>query len=139
MKYLFRVIGLGLLLWGCAGKNPEAERARDAIILLCRSQEAFYVEQGRFTDRLDELKIDWLNLKETTPNYRYQLYLLNSQNTIGIVTIGTNSKADNLVGIVTKLPNNEINTILCGGRTAPPEVVSSANCPPGFTLISVTN
>lgn len=136
MKYLSRVIFWGLLLAGCGGKNPEPEQALNGVTLLSRSQEAFYVEQGRFTDRLEDLKIDWLPLKETTPNYRYQFRLWNAQNTTGVITLASSSKSDHLLAIVSKAPGSPINKILCRGKTKPPEVINPDYCPPGFELLN---
>jgi|GEM_PF-5990088 hypothetical protein len=135
MTYLFRVLVLALLLAGCSVSNPEADRAKDAVILLSRSQQAFYVEHGKFTDRLADLKIEWLDLSATTPNYRYTAQLIPGQKYAGVLILGTRGKSEKLLGVVIKDPNrSDFSTIVCRGSGEIPPLPSATTCPPGFTL-----
>ncbi len=135
MTYLFRVLVLALLLGGCSSSNPEAEKAKDAVILLSRSQQAFYVEHGKFTDRLADLKIEWLNLSATTPNYRYTVQLIPGQKYAGVLILGTRGNSEKLLGVVTKDPDrSDFATIVCRGSGEIPPLLNATACPPGFTL-----
>ncbi len=127
-----------LLLVGCSRPDSEAEQALNALILLARSQEAFYVEHGKFTDQLADLKIEWLNLKQTTPNYSYQISLLEGKTNRGVVTLGISPKSDKLIAIVHKLSDSgQFTTILCRGNREIPPIVDPTDCPSGFNPIGV--
>lgn len=136
MTYLSSLLALILLVVGCSTDNWEAEQALNAIILLSRSQEAFYVEHGKFTDRLEDLKVEWLNLKQTTPNYSYQIRFLAGETNSGVVTLGLNSKSEKLIAIVHKSSDPaQFTTTLCRGKKDLPPIVNPVACPPGFSPI----
>ncbi len=137
MKCLSKLIVLGLVLAGCTTGDREAEEALNSVILISRSQEAFYVEHGKFTNAMSDLKVEWLNLKERTPNYTYELSLFQEKDSRGVVVMGLNNKKEKFVALVNKSPDqSQFNKIFCRGRTNPPLVFTSTNCPPGFTVVS---
>ncbi len=131
-------LALILLLVGCSGTDAEAEQALNALVLLSRSQEAFYVEHGKFTDQLADLKIEWLNLKQTTPNYNYQISLLEGKTNRGVVTLGISPKSDKLIAIVHRSADSgQFTTTLCRGNRDIPAIVEPTSCPKGFNPIGL--
>ncbi|MFN3360944.1 MAG: type IV pilin-like G/H family protein [Pseudanabaenaceae cyanobacterium] len=132
------------MLLSCSARDEETERAREAVTLICRSQVAFYVEKGRLTDRLSELRIEWLNLSQTTPHYTYSIQLLPLGSPQTAVTLAVD-KRDRLhfMGIVRKQQEgHQFQTIICQGKTLPSRVEEFSahstaprpDCPAGLQL-----
>lgn len=129
-----------LILAGCNRPDPQVEKAREAVIILARSQQAYYVEQGQFTDQLNALSIDWLKLQETTPKYAYAMNLVSDKkNLVGVEVFGVGLRGRRtgffgLVWIDKEAKNFPFETILCQGNKPLPlgkTTLSTKNsCPP---------
>lgn len=109
-----------------------------------RSHQAFFVENGYFTNKLDDLKI---GIKSETENYKYQIVVLDNKKAVQHIGLAKTDNLKSYTGLVYTAPDPNSKDVIpialiCESqkptRQLPPKfkLTSNPTCPEGYIDLS---